>query len=197
MTLIVIGSFLHQRYRRRKKWELIEANYKLEQSEHELAKAKVKQQELELKNVQQKLEHSRKETTDIAVFVQSRDELLDKIRAQIKEGSKMEGPELLTHLKKINAFIKQYQMGNNVDSSIIQVIDEKNKEFLEKLMERHPDLTPGEKHLALLLRVNFSTKDVAVLTGTTPKTINMNRYRLRKSLGLDSETDLIEYLQSI
>ena len=88
-------------------------------------------------------------------------------------------------------------MGNNVDSSIIQVIDEKNKEFLEKLMERHPDLTPGEKHLALLLRVNFSTKDVAVLTGTTPKTINMNRYRLRKSLGLDSETDLIEYLQSI
>ena len=32
-----------------------------------------------------------------------------------------------------------------------------------------------------------------MLTGTTPKTINMNRYRLRKSLNLSSEEDLTDY----
>ena len=197
VSAFVIGMFLHQRYRRRKKWQLMKANYQLEQSQHELAKSKVKQQELELKNVQQELDHSRKETTDMAVFMQSRDELLDKIRNLIKDGYKMENADLLVHLKKVNAFIKQYQLRNNVDSSIIQVIDEKNKEFVERLLERHPELTQGERHLAVLLRVNFSTKDVALLTGTTPKTINMNRYRLRKALNLEGNIDLVEYLKSV
>ena len=36
-----------------------------------------------------------------------------------------------------------------------------------------------------------------MLTGTTPKTIHMNRYRLRKSLELTAEQDLVEYLQKI
>lgn len=68
-------------------------------------------------------------------------------------------------------------------------IDEKNQEFIERLVERHPGLTQGERHLATLLRVELSTKEIAMLSGTTPKTINMNRYRLRKSLGLSSEDD--------
>jgi hypothetical protein len=36
-----------------------------------------------------------------------------------------------------------------------------------------------------------------MLTGTMPKTINMNRYRLRKSLDLSSEEDLNRYLKDI
>ena len=79
----------------------------------------------------------------------------------------------------------------------LQTIDEKMKEFLAHLTDRHPNLTQGEKHLASLLRVNLSTKEIAMLTGNTPKTINMNRYRLRKALGLSSEEDLIAYIQSI
>ena len=47
-----------------------------------------------------------------------------------------------------------------------------------RLVAIHPKLTQGEKYLATLLRVNLSTKEISMLTGTTPKTINMNRYRL-------------------
>lgn len=61
----------------------------------------------------------------------------------------------------------------------------------------HPNLTQGEKYLATLLRVNLSTKEISMLTGNVPKTINMNRYRLRKSLNLSSEDDLTDYLQNI
>ena len=106
-------------------------------------------------------------------------------------------PELIAHLKKLNAFIKQYETTNKSNSTTLQTIDEKTQEFLAHLTERHPNLTQGEKHLASLLRVNLSTKEIAMLTGNTAKTINMNRYRLRKSLGLSGETDLVEYIQSI
>ena len=196
-SLAVIGGLLHQRFKRKKKLQLINTQYRLEQSEHEVAKLKVQQQEMELQHVQSALENSKQEMTNFAVFLQSRNELLDKIREQIRQGYKMEGMELLAHLKKINAFISQHQSSDKTNSLTLQHIDEKNQEFIKRLTERHPGLTQGERHLATLLRVELSTKEIAMLTGTTPKTINMNRYRLRKSLGLGGEEDLVEYIRSI
>ena len=195
--LTVIGTLLFQRYKRKKKLQLLNAQYRIEQSEHEIAKLKMQQQKADLENAQQALETNKQETMNFAVFLQSRNELLDKIQEQVRQSYRMEHSELIAHLKKLNAFIKQYQTTNKANSTTLQTIDEKSQEFLAHLTERHPNLTQGEKHLASLLRVNLSTKEIAMLTGNTPKTINMNRYRLRKSLGLSGEDDLIQYIQSI
>lgn len=199
-SVLVLGLassvFLYKWYRRRKGLQLIEARYRLELSEREVSELKLHQQELELQHVQSALDDSRQEVTSFAVFLKSRNELLDKIREMIKEGYKMENQALIPHLKKVNAFISQYQSGDKTNNSLLLNIEEKNKEFLERLAEKHPDLTQGEKYLATLLRVNLSTKEISMITGTIPKTINMNRYRLRKSLNLSTEEDLVEYLQS-
>ena len=109
----------------------------------------------------------------------------------------MDNQALIPHLKKVNAFIGQYQNGDKTTGTLLLNIEEKNKEFLERLTQKHPDLTQGEKYLATLLRVNLSTKEISMITGTIPKTINMNRYRLRKALDLSTEEDLTEYLQKI
>lgn len=194
--LTVIGTLLFQRYKRKKKLQLLNAQYRIEQSEHEIAKLKMQQQKADLENAQQALETNKQETMNFAVFLQSRNELLDKIQEQVRQGYHMEHSELIAHLKKLNAFIRQYQTTNKTNSTL-QTIDKKTQEFLSNLTERHPNLTQGEKHLASLLRVNLSTKEIAMLTGNTPKTINMNRYRLRKSLGLSGEDDLIEYIKNI
>lgn len=193
---LAFSVFLYKWYRRRKGLQLIEARYQLELSEREVSELKLHQQELELQHVQSALDDSRQEVTSFAVFLKSRNELLDKIREMIKEGYKMENQALIPHLKKVNAFISQYQSGDKTNNSLLLNIEEKNKEFLERLAEKHPDLTQGEKYLATLLRVNLSTKEISMITGTIPKTINMNRYRLRKSLNLSTEEDLVEYLQS-
>lgn len=198
--LLVLGAasglFLYQWYKRRKDLQLVEARCQLEQTEREISELKLHQQELELKSVQSELDSSRQEVTSFAVFLRSRNELLDKIRDLIKEGYKMETPNLVAHLKKINAFISQYQSGDKTNTTLLMNIEEKNKEFLERLTQQHPNLTQGEKYLATLLRVNLSTKEISMITGAIPKTINMNRYRLRKSLGLTTEEDLVKYLQS-
>lgn len=109
----------------------------------------------------------------------------------------MDPGTISTHLKKVNAFISQYQNGSEETSALLLNIEQKNADFLKRLVALHPDLTQGEKYLATLLRVNLSTKEVSLLTGSVPKTINMNRYRLRKALRLQSEDDLTTYLQKI
>lgn len=197
VLLLAFSVFLYKWYKRRKDLQLVEARYQLESSEREVSELKLHQQELELQNVQDALDNSRREVTNFAVFLRSRNELLDKVREMLKEGYKMDNPTLIPHLKKVNAFISQYQNGDKTTSTLLLNIEEKNKEFLERLTQRHPDLTQGEKYLATLLRVNLSTKEISMITGTIPKTINMNRYRLRKALNLSTEEDLTEYLQKI
>lgn len=197
ISLVVLSVFLYKWYKRKKNMQLMVARYNLEQSQHELAELKVRQQELELKSVQHALDNSRQEATSFAVFLHSRNEMLEKIREMIKQGYKMDPQALIPHLKKVNAFISQYQSGDKANSALLMNVEEKNQEFLQRLAERHPNLTQGEKYLATLLRVNLSTKEISMLTGNVPKTINMNRYRLRKSLNLSSEEDLTDYLQNI
>ena len=194
---IAFSIFLYKWYKRRKDLQLIEARYQLQLSEKEVAELKMHQQELELQNVHNALATSRQEATSFAVFLKSRNELLDKIRTMVKEGYKMDPQSITPHLKKINAFISQSQSGDKTNSTLLTNIDDKSNEFLQRLVTIHPKLTQGEKYLATLLRVNLSTKEISMLTGTTPKTINMNRYRLRKSLNLSSEEDLTDYLQNI
>ncbi|MEL5892152.1 tetratricopeptide repeat protein [Bacteroides sp. GD17] len=194
---IVVSIFLYKWYKRRKDVQLVEARYQLEMSEREVSELKLHQQELELQNVQNALDNSRQEATSFAVFLRSRNELLDKIREMVKEGYKMDATNLVPHLKRINTFISQCQSGDKTNSTLLTNIEDKNNEFLQRLVTLHPKLTQGEKYLATLLRVNLSTKEISMLTGTTPKTINMNRYRLRKSLNLSSEEDLTDYLQNI
>ena len=194
---IAFSIFLYKWYKRRKDLQLIEARYQLQLSEKEVTELKMHQQELELQNVHNALATSRQEATSFAVFLKSRNELLDKIRGMVKEGYKMDAQAITPHLKKINAFISQSQSGDKTNSALLTNIDDKSNEFLQRLVAIHPKLTQGEKYLATLLRVNLSTKEISMLTGTTPKTINMNRYRLRKSLNLSSEEDLTDYLQNI
>ena len=194
---IAFSIFLYKWYKRRKDLQLIEARYQLQLSEKEVAELRMHQQELELQNVNNALATSHQEATSFAVFLKSRNELLDKIREMVKEGYKMDAQAITPHLKKINAFISQSQSGDKTNSALLTNIDDKSNEFLQRLVAIHPKLTQGEKYLATLLRVNLSTKEISMLTGTTPKTINMNRYRLRKSLNLSSEEDLTDYLQNI
>ena len=143
--------------------QLMVTRYNLEQSEHELAELKVRQQELELKSVQSALYNSRQEATSFAVFLHSRNEMLEKIREMIKQGYKMDQQALIPHLKKVNAFISQYQNGDKTNSTLLMNVEEKNQEFLQRLSERHPNLTQGERYLATLLRVNLSTLNSATL----------------------------------
>lgn len=195
--LIAVGIFLTKWYKRKKLMELMNARYQLEQSQRQVAELEVRQRELELETAQEALINKRKEVTAFAIFLQSRNELLDKIREMIKQGYKLNGSEIVHHLKQLNLFIAQYQSTDKESSTVLMNVEERNQEFLQRLTEQHPNLTQGEKDLSLLLCINLSTKEISLLTGRNPKTINMNRYRLRKSLNLSSNDSLTDYLQNI
>ncbi|RZL14103.1 MAG: transcriptional regulator, partial [Pedobacter sp.] len=72
-----------------------------------------------------------------------------------------------------------------------------NANFFNELKDQFPDLTPNELKLSAYLKMNLSTKEIAQLMNITIKAVEVGRYRLRKKLHLQPETNLFEFLNKI
>lgn len=67
-------------------------------------------------------------------------------------------------------------------------------EFLVHLRFRHKQISPSEEKLACLIRLHFSTKEIARLLAVSTHAVNVGRYRLRKRFALEGNLRLEEYL---
>ncbi|WP_027003546.1 tetratricopeptide repeat protein [Hugenholtzia roseola] len=70
-------------------------------------------------------------------------------------------------------------------------------DFFPRLKRQFPALTPNELRLCALLRLNLSTKEMAVLLNILPDSVNMSRYRLRKKFELNTDENLIDFIMSL
>ena len=197
MMIAVCCLFYYLWYKHKKNLELIQANQDLHLAEKEVDSLKMRQQQLELENTQNLLSASRQELTGFAAFLKSRNEMMEKIRDMLKEGYKLPHDEMVPHLKKISAFISSYASHDDTSKTLLLKAEELNKDFMNNLLQKHPNLTKGERNLALLIRGGMSTKEISMLLGLETKTINMNRYRLRKALCIPQDADLHDYLTSL
>ena len=71
------------------------------------------------------------------------------------------------------------------------------EQYYEKLSNIAPELTPNELRICALMRLNISTKEIALLTNRTVGTVDNIRSSIRKKLNLDEETNLQEFLLCI
>jgi DNA-binding CsgD family transcriptional regulator len=60
-----------------------------------------------------------------------------------------------------------------------------------------PDLTPHEMRICALMRLNISSKEMAILTNRTQGTIDNTRSLIRKKLKLEELVNLQEFILSI
>lgn len=70
-------------------------------------------------------------------------------------------------------------------------------DFLKKLKEKHPTISPRELDLSTYLLMNMSTKEIAEIMNISSGGVELARYRLRKKLGLNKKENLTGFLMSI
>ncbi|MEG2666250.1 MAG: hypothetical protein RSA02_04455, partial [Bacteroidales bacterium] len=70
-------------------------------------------------------------------------------------------------------------------------------DFMQKLSKTYPELSPNEKQLCVLFKLNLSNKDIASLSNKTLQSIGMAKFRLKKKMGLSELQDLAKILQEL
>ncbi|ANF49795.1 hypothetical protein A0O34_04225 [Chryseobacterium glaciei] len=71
------------------------------------------------------------------------------------------------------------------------------KQFMQKISERFPFLTEHELKLCVYFRLNLSSKEVSLLENITPGSVRVYKTKIKYKIGLNKETDLNVFLNSI
>ncbi|MEL7375326.1 MAG: triple tyrosine motif-containing protein [Bacteroidota bacterium] len=118
-------------------------------------------------------------------------QLMDQIESSYKT-AKSEAEK--TRLHKIRRTVEKELQSEDSWAIFESHFEEVHEAFLTRLRQTHPKLTSGDLKLAAYLRMNLSSKEIAPLLHISIRGIENKRYRLRTKLGLDSRTNLNEYL---
>ncbi len=158
----------------------------------------IRRQEQEKEIAQSSIENIRQEMVGLSFYIRSKMNLLNKVKELLREIIKGgEQQDTRQGVKMVVSFITANQSKDEQIDLLNTKIDEVCGSFTKKLKSLYPELTVGELQLAAFIRINMSSKEISLLTGTSEKSINMGRYRLRKHLSLSTDVNLYEFLIKI
>lgn len=183
---------LYNNYHNQKHQKIIAENnllLELKELENQKEIMKIKNDQLS-----QDVEKKNKELAVSTMNLIKKDELLKIIKEDLKNTTEV------TSSKKIKSVISNINKEVAEDNSwnmFKDAFDKADNNFIKKLKEKHPVLTPNDLRLCAYLRLNLSSKEIAPLINISVRSIEIKRYRLRKKLELSHEQGLVEYILSI
>jgi len=132
---------------------------------------------------------------NFALNILQKNAFLDELRTEISEiKANVKDSENLQKLNKLSLAISQ-QIATDKDRKTFNLqLEEANKDFKERLLCLFPTLTIKEERLAAYLRLKLNSKEIASLLNINVKSVEMNRYRLRKKMKLAGEDNLVEFI---
>lgn len=181
---------------------------KLEQRRLYLEKeTQIKQEQYELEKEIEKLENEKlqirllskdKELVNNSLQVVKKNKILNGIIHKLKDiNTNSFDEETKIQFTKLNKSIIKEVHTDKSWKDIEKHLKNVHFDFLKKLKEKHPTITPREMDLATYLLMNMSTKEIAELMNISTGGVDLARYRLRKKLDLTQKENLIGYFMSI
>ena len=200
LYLIFIGSILYVYY----KWNKMRYVQKLALREEELRHQK-KILEMELK-AENELNSQEYEKHILELELQSKSsEVAGKSLSIAKQSEMIESIQAIldseTDLNKLKSEIKKAIKINAVNKHEWETfetnLNQIHNEFIIKLSQKYPNLTPKDIKLCIYLKMNLSSKEIAPLMNISFRGVELHRYRLRKKLQLVPDDNLSKFLLSL
>lgn len=89
------------------------------------------------------------------------------------------------------------KLAMNDDIAFIPKIKYAFPDLYDHLIHINPEMTTDEFKLCALLKLGFTTKDIAEYNHLSVRTIQTRKSRLRKSFGIDAEVDLYKWIDTV
>ena len=166
--------------------EKAEAERQAEQQQMQLIKNQMLEAELQNKNNELTLQ-----TTALVKRNQAVQSLLEELEKQKETLGERYPNKLYIRMKTL----MEETLNNQADWVLFEsYFNSTHQNFMDRLRQRYSDLTTGDLRICCLLRMNLSTKEIASLMNVSVRAIELRRYRLRKRLELEGDTNLVDFL---
>ena len=175
--LFGFSLFMHKTYK--KYYRKLHENKQLE-SEQLITK-------INNEKLNQEIESKNRELAISTMSIIKKNEVLNSIKKELKKSKHPDNKAALEFIDN--------NLNDKKDWSFFeQAFNNADKDFLEKIKHAHPNLTPNDLRFCAYLRLNLSSKEMAPLLNISVKSVETKRYRLRKKLGLEHDSSLVNYI---
>ena len=168
---------------------LLVAQRKSTRLKHQLAE----QENEQLKN---NMEIKNQELVSKALMISTLNEQLDKFQSHFKE---IKSSLTKESAQKIEILINDlsYSLPEKAWTEFEKRFGSVHQSFVTNLSATYPDLSPAELRLCSLLKLNMSSKEIALLTNRSVGSVDNLRSKVRNKLGLDAEANLTSFLMKL
>lgn len=197
MLGIIIG-FIRRQQRQFEAEKLnLENQHRLESEQNELRVRRSEEavQQLQHEKLEAEVHHKTQELASVTMHLVQKNSILINIQEALRKlKNRTNAPELD---KEIGRIIRMMEHDARVDEDwehFSHNFDQVHSDFLKRLAENHDHLSSNDYRLCAYLRMNLSTKEIASLMNISVRGVEASRYRLRKRLNLETDTNLTDYL---
>mgnify|MGYP001316394953 CR=1 FL=1 len=198
IAFLIYLYFRQQKLRLKAENELLQQQNQYYQAQKNLSGLEVSAVQLENNLLAQKLETKRREYINVALSISAQREFLQSMAMKLNEIKQTSDKELQNSLlSELILNVRQKMTFSDEMEEFYAQIELIHKDFRQKLSSSFPSLTEQEKRLAILLRLNLTSKEISALLGISPKSVEIARYRLRKRINLNQGDNLSRFLQNL
>lgn len=157
----------------------------------------IKLEKIEKNIIEMQLKSNKKLLVNFAFYLKSYMEYISPIKNELKDAIDLPYAEIKNKVRGICLSLQ-----NNISlfakmDELNAQIDEIYNDFLSKIEEKHPNLTKAEKRLCAMLYIDMSSKEIAMITNTTVRSVETSRYRLRKKFNIEKDEDIVFFLRNL
>ncbi len=198
LSAVITYTFRQQKKRLAAEKELLEREKETIIARQALTNAEIRSVQVENLYLQNEVENKRKDLINYAMNIVEQKEYFEKVSDDLRALMNEKRNEIKDEkLKKLEVEIRQrMSFSDKVEDFNIR-IEKMHKDFMGRLAQLYPDLSSNEIRLAVLIRLGIASKEIATLLNISPKSVEINRYRLRKKLGLDRGANLTHFINNI
>jgi len=203
-SILVIGIIIfliRKKIERSKRKEKIRQQKKFREREEKLQRDTLEAEKEVIRLRNEKLREQMiikdKELANSTLDMIQKNKLLTKIKNDLKNiTSTTKDDELKNQIKILSKKINR-ELDTKKQWEVFEThFENVHEAFLKRLKIQFPDLSPRELKLCAYLRLNISSKEIAILMNISTRGVEISRYRLRKKLSLHRNENLTDYILS-
>ena len=144
--------------------------------------------------LQKEIEYKNQALTSSALQIIQKNDMLKKVQSSIDSLPMHTNG---TQRDKIDRLQQEINYSFNLDKDwddFRLIFGQVHQDFFSRLQTNYPEISPAEIKLCALLKLNFSSKQMADILGISSESVKTARSRLRKKLNLSRETNLVDFM---
>lgn len=153
------------------------------QQENQSIDAGMQYQKTQNAQLQQKLDANQRELASISLYMAQKNELLIKLKTQLKDVKKYSPSSKQEELKDMESMLQSNLYLDEEWTKFTLHFEQVHPNFFEELKVNHPNLTKNEIRLCAYFHMNLSTKEIAALLNIDPASVRRAKTRLYKKIG--------------